>query len=204
MNRRKFLQVSALAAVTTTTAHHAFAKDDGKVGKMSPADFEKANEKGAAAVAGVKPTDGALSKGDAALLAEVAAGGMMQLEVSKLAMEKATSADVKMLAEAEVKEQTGLGEKLKEIATAKKATLPDAPDEKTQAMLKKLGGMSGAEFDKAYVKESGVKGHQAIDKTMDKVRSKAEDATLKALEAAAHPLVLTHLEVSQAEASGMA
>lgn len=205
MNRRKFLQVTSFAAANGATAHTVFAKGDDKmVGKMSIDELDNATDKGGAAVAAVKPTEGALSKGDAALMMEVAAGGMMQLEASRLAVEKATSHDVKAFAKAEVKEQTGLSKKLKEVAAAKGVMLPAGPDEKGKAMLAKLSGMSGAEFDKAYMKESGVKGHEMLDKVMDRVRSKAEDPTLKSLEAAAHPLVLMHLEAAQGEVSAMA
>lgn len=205
MNRRKFLQVTTFAAALGTSAHHIFAKGDDKmVGKMSLSELDAATDKGGAAVAAVKPTESKLSKGDMELMVELAAGGMMQLEASRMAADKATAPDVKAFAKAEVKEQTGLSKKLKEVASAKGAALPSELDEKGKAMLAKLGGMSGAEFDKAYMKESGVKGHQALDKVMDRVRAKAEDPTMKSLEAAAHPLVLVHLEAAQAEVAGLA
>ncbi|WP_223860847.1 DUF4142 domain-containing protein [Spirosoma validum] len=128
---------------------------------------------------------------------EVAKEGMMQLEVSKVALQKATNPEVRELAQAEVEEQTGLLAKLKEIADAKGITLPASPDPETQAMVTKLQGMSGGSLDKMYVSESGVKGHEKLDKVMSTVESTASDASLKGVARAAHPLVKTHLTVAK-------
>lgn len=173
------------------------------IGKLSETEFMRLNEEGAAAVGAVTPTSAPLSKSDQKLMMEVAMGGMMQLEVSRVAVQKATDEDTRMLAEAEVAEQTGLKAKLTEIASAKNITLPSAPDAKTQRMIAKMQAMSGTDFDRAYVRESGVKGHQLLDKTMSKVETRAADPSLKALASAAHPLVRTHLQVSRDELSQM-
>lgn len=177
--------------------------EDDTIGKLSEAEFMRLNEQGAATVSAVTPTSTPLSKSDQKLMMEVAMGGMMQLEVSRVAVQKATTEDARMLAEAEVAEQTGLKAKLTEIAAAKNITLPSAPDAKTRRMVAKMQGMSGVNFDRAYVNESGVKGHQLLDKTMSKVETRATDPSLKALAAAAHPLVRTHLQVSRDELAQM-
>ncbi|GAB3255766.1 hypothetical protein GCM10027347_17130 [Larkinella harenae] len=168
-----------------------------QIGKMSKMDFDNQNKQGAVAVSAIRPTKNALSQADQALMEEVALGGMMQLEVSRIAMQKATSESVRQLAQAEVDEQTGLSNKLKEIASAKGVTLPTSPDEKTKAMLTKMQSLGGEELDRFYVQESGVNGHQKLDQVMSKVESTATDASLKGVALAAHPLVRTHLQVSQ-------
>jgi len=167
------------------------------VGRESQQEFNNQNKKGAAAVSAVSPTTAKLSSADQSLMMEVAKGGMMQLEVSKVAQQKATNPEVRQLAQAEIDEQTGLSAKLKEIADAKGVTLPDTPDAETQAMVTKLQGMSGAELDRMYVTESGVKGHEKLDKVMSKVESSASDTSLKGIAKAAHPLVKTHLKVAK-------
>jgi putative membrane protein len=167
-------------------------------GTMSQEEFDRINKEGAAKVQAIKPTSTPLSTADQALMMQVAKGGMMQLEVSKLAAENVTDEQVRKLAQSEVEEQTGLSAKLKEIAEAKGITLPATPDAQTQALLAKMKDMSGAELDRFYVQESGVKGHEQLDQVMSKVKSGAKDAGLKSLAAAAHPLVKTHLTVSRA------
>jgi putative membrane protein len=173
------------------------------IGGMSKAEFERINKEGAAKVAAIKASSTTLSQADKELLLQVAMGGMQQLEVSKLAVSKATSEQVRQLAQSEVEEQTGLSAKLKEIAQAKGVELPGKPDAQTQAMLTKLSSLSGAELDSYYVAESGVKGHEKLDKVMSSVKAGAKDANLKSLAAAAHPLVQTHLKVSRAALATM-
>ena len=167
------------------------------IGKESRADFDRKNKKGAATVAAIKPTSAKLLSADQALMMEVAAGGMMQLETSRIAVEKASSDEVRQYAQAEVDEQTGLSAKLKEIASAKGITLPAAPDAKTKEAIDKMQGMSGAEFDTMYMKEVGEKSHEKLNQVVTKVKSAATDGNLRAVAQAAHPLVKTHLEVAK-------
>lgn len=167
------------------------------VGKESKSEFDRMNKKGAADVAAIKPSSAKLSSADQALMMEVAKGGMMQLELGKIAVQKASNEEVRQLAQAEVEEQTGLSAKLKEIAQAKGITLPSAPDAETQTNLTKMQSMSGMSFDRTYVAESGVKGHEKLDAVMSKVKSSASDANLKSVAQAAHPLVKNHLKVSR-------
>lgn len=166
------------------------------VGKESKSEFDRMNKKGAADVAAIQPSSAKLSSADQALMMEVAKGGMMQLEVSKVAVQKASKEEVRQLAQAEVEEQTGLSAKLKEIAQAKGVTLP-SPDAETQAMLTKMQAASGMAFDRMYTTESGVKGHEKLDTVMSKVKSSASDGNLKSVAQAAHPLVKAHLKVSR-------
>lgn len=190
----------ALSAGSVSFAQEATSASAGSAtfGTMSQEEFDRINKEGAAKVEAIKPTSTPLSTADQALMMKVAKGGMMQLEVSKLAVENATDEQVRKLAESEVEEQTGLSAKLKEIAEAKGITLPAAPDAQTKALLARMKDMSGAELDRFYVQESGVKGHEQLDKVMSSVKSGAKDAGLKSLAAAAHPLVKTHLTVSRA------
>ncbi|GAB3792295.1 hypothetical protein GCM10028819_02240 [Spirosoma humi] len=167
------------------------------VGKESTSSFDNQNKKGAAAVAAVKATPAKLSGTDQDLMLQVAKGGVMQLEASKLAVQQATSPEIKLLAQAEVEEQTGLSAKLQEIATAKGMTLPTGPDAETQTMLSKLQSTTGMSFDRLYLTESGVKGHEKLDAVMSTVESNASDASLKGVAKAAHPLIKTHLKVAR-------
>lgn len=188
--------VSTSMAQQTSTMNAGTAAN--KVGNESKAEFDRQNKQGAAAVGAVSLTSAKLSEADKKLMDEVATGGMMQLELSRVAMQKATNPQIKAMAQAEVTEQTGLAAKLKEIASAKGVTLPTAPDPQTKSVLSKLNQTSGVAFDKVYITESGVKGHEKLNQVMTKVESNASDNNLKQLAKAAHPLVKTHLTVARA------
>lgn len=164
---------------------------------MNIDDLTRKNKEGGAAVAAVRASSSPLSTADKDLMMRVAMGGMQQLEISRIAVQKASSENVRKLAQLEVEEQTGLSNKLKEIAAAKGITLPTSPDAGTQAMIERMQGMSGADFDRNYVQKSGVEGHEKLDSVMSTVHSSAQDASLKSLASAAHPLVKAHLQASR-------
>lgn len=187
----------ALLLTTEVTVAQTSGSDNNMVGRTSKMEFDQMNKEGAATVAAITPNSTKLSKADENLMMQVAMGGMMQLETSRVAVQKATSPEVREMAQAEVDEQTGLSAKLQEIASAKGVTLPTTPDAKTQEMVSKMQGMSGADFDRHYIKEHAVKGHELLDKTMSKVESKGQDENLMAVAKAAHPLVKTHLKVAR-------
>jgi len=169
-----------------------------KVGNMSLDEFEKINSEGAAQVFALKPTNAPLSNADKELMMKIVKGGMMQLAISRAAVEKVTRPETRELAQAEVQEQSGLSGKLQEIAIAKGIQLPTETDSETQAMLDKMKSMSGSELDAFYISESGIKGHEKLEKVMATVQSQAKDSNLKNLASIALPLIRTHLQVSRA------
>ena len=179
------------------------AKANAKVGKMSATAFRQINEKGTRMVNAIKPTSAKLSAADQQLLTQVALGGMRQLAISQAVVAKATNDQVKMLAQSEVEEQTNIAAKLKEVATAKGATLPDAPDAAALALVETINAASGAEVDAMYLQEGGINGHKLLQTTMNTVKKSASDASLKAMATATLPVIKTHLQVSQDVQSGM-
>jgi putative membrane protein len=199
MNRRHFLHVSLSAAAGLAATSPFSHAAHGKIGQLDPAEFKRLNQEAGARMAAIKPGNEKLSEADQKLLVEIVMGGMTQLELSRAAVKSANSEDVRIIAHAEVEEQTGLSLKLKEIATAKDVILPATLDDKAQKRLSKLQQKSGAKFDREYLNEVGIDGHQKLEKTMKKVQSKAADATLKAVAETALPLIQTHLQVSQDE-----
>jgi putative membrane protein len=170
---------------------------NGKIGNMTAQAFMALNQKGAAAVAAIKPTKTPLSASDKKLMLQVAAGGQRQLAISQAVLDNVTNPQVRLLAQSEVEEQTGVAAKLQEIADAKGITLPSGPADSVQAMVSRVQDMSGADLDAFYINESGVKGHQLLQKTMSTVNANAKDASLKKLAAATLPVIRTHLSVSR-------
>jgi putative membrane protein len=196
--KNTLVSLGLFMALGTSTATVAQSRmDNNMVGKMSKTAFDQKNKAGASMVSAITPTSTKLSKADETLMMMVAKGGMMQLETSRIAAQKASNMEVREFAQAEVEEQTGLSNKLKEIASAKGVTLPASPDADLQAMLTKMEGMSGTELDRHYMEQHAIKGHEVLDNTMQTVKSQATDGNLKAVAKAAHPLVKTHLKVAR-------
>jgi len=178
-------------------ASFAIAQNTEKVGKMTVTAFNNINEKGNKMVSAVVPTGAKLSEADKQLLLKIAAGGQRQLALSQAALDKAKDPQVRLLANSEVEEQTGVAAKVKEIAAAKGVTIPGGPDAATQSMVAKVQGMNDAQADAFYIDESGVKGHELLLSTMQQVNGSAKDAALKKLAAATLPVIRTHLTVAR-------
>lgn len=174
-----------------------------RIGNMKTAKFQNKNAKGGQKVSSIKPSDGTATETDKQLMMQVAMGGMKQLMVSQAVLAKATNPKVKLLAQSEVEEQTGVSNKLKELASAKGVTLPSAPDAETQKLVAQAQSLSGTQLDQFYLNESGVKGHQELEATMNTVSSTATLKEMRQLAGATLPVIRMHLEVSQQEVSKM-
>ena len=187
----------SLAATAQTSEGSYKARSDAKVGKMTVAEFMQINEQGSKMVTAIQADNKPLSEADQQLFKQVATGGMRQLLLSQAVLTKATDEQVKLLAQSEVEEQTTVAAKLKELAAAKGAAVPETPDAETEALVKSISEMSADEVNVFYIRESGVKGHELLKATMSTVKENAADASLKALADATLPVIETHLQVSQ-------
>jgi len=199
MNRRHCILTTTLAAAGSALTPWAFAAHDGKIGAIEASEWTRINREAAEKLKAIKPDSTELSKADQELLTEIAIGGMIQLELSRVAAANATSGDVKAYAEAEVEEQTGLAAKLKEIAGAKGAILPELPADKMKEAIDKMKAVDAPEFDAVYLGASGVDGHQGLEATMKKVQSSADDGILKQVAETALPLIRIHLQAAKDE-----
>lgn len=82
-----------------------------------------------------------------------------EIRLGEMAQQKAQSADVKSFGQMMVTDHTASSEKLKTIAQNLNVTVPSDLTPKQQEKVDKLNGLSGAEFDREYMKLM-VEGHQ--------------------------------------------
>jgi putative membrane protein len=135
-------------------------------------------------------------KDDAKALQDLAQANMAEVQVGKLASQKARNPEVKKFAQHMIEDHgKQLGE-LKKMAQAKEVTLPAAPKPKHQAAMKKLQDLSGDEFDRAYMTQM-VKDHGETLTLAQKTASQAKDDELKAAAQKAAPAIRQHLDTAQ-------
>jgi putative membrane protein len=105
-------------------------------------------------VFGIMPTNAtAQSDDDKKFLAMAAQSDQNEIALSKLAEQKATNPDVKAFAEKMIAEHTQMTASMKPFVDAWGLTPPTGPDADHQKELDKLNGLSGNDFDKAYMKD---------------------------------------------------
>jgi len=130
-------------------------------------------------------------------LTEAASGGMAEVELGKIASSKAQNAEVKKFAEMMVTDHTKGNDELKALAVKKNVTVPATPMAKHQAVIQKLQGLSGAEFDKAYVDDM-LEDHEKDVAEFEKQSTSNPDADVKAFAAKMLPTLKKHLEAIKA------
>lgn len=129
-------------------------------------------------------------------MTRAAEGGMAEIETGKLAVSKAQNPEVKQFAQQMIADHTRANNELKTLAGKKNITLPTDLDSMHQAMAQKLSGLSGAEFDKEYMRGQ-VEDHERTVALFQAQADNGADAEAKALAAKTLPNLKMHLEMAR-------
>jgi putative membrane protein len=136
-----------------------------------------------------------VGKSDEQFLTKAAQGGMMEVEVGRLAQEKGSSNEVKEFGRKLEQDHSKANDQLKQIAASKNVQLPtDMGAEK--AAVDKLRNLSGDEFDKAFLKMA-VKDHKKDVKEFQKESTRAMDSDVKNFASTTLPTLQEHLRTAE-------
>ena len=141
-----------------------------------------------------------MSATDTKFAHDAAVGGMTEVELGKVAVQKASNEKVKQFGQRMIDDHTKAGDELKSLAAKKNITLPTELDAKSKAMVDKMSGMSGAAFDKAYMKDM-VADHKKDVAEFQKESTSGADSDLKAWAGTTLPTLQEHLKMAK-EAAG--
>lgn len=136
----------------------------------------------------------AVDEADAKFTTQAAVGGMAEVELGKMALDKSSNAQVKEFATMMVKDHGMANVELMSIAKQKNITLPSTVDDEHKKKMEDLSKKTGADFDKAYV-NAMVDGHKSTLKLMEDESKDGKDADLKAFATKTAPIVQSHLEM---------
>ena len=139
---------------------------------------------------------------DSKFMMMAATSDMNEIGLSNQALSKSTNEDVKKLAQMMVDDHTKSSEELKPIAMSKNVMLPTAMDSKHKSAMEKMSGMSGSQFDMAYVKMM-IKDHEKAVSMFQKEANNGKDAEAKAFAAKTLPVLQMHLDMSRTTMSNM-
>jgi putative membrane protein len=133
---------------------------------------------------------------DSTFVTKAAQGGMAEVKLGHLDEEKAMSPDVKNFGQTMVHDHTKANDELKSIASSKGITLPSDIDSKDQATYDRLSKLSGAEFDRAYMKDM-VSDHKTDISEFKREAERGADADLKAWAGKTLPTLEHHLQMAE-------
>jgi putative membrane protein len=125
-------------------------------------------------------------------MVNAADGGMTEVELGRLAEEKATNQRVKDFAAMMVRDHTKAGDELKNLASNKNVTLPSMVGEKHRDKIDDLRKKTGRDFDKAYL-EMMEDDHESTIRDFEK-HTDNDDADVKAFVDKTLPTLRMHLD----------
>ena len=143
-----------------------------------------------------------LKSADTAFAMKAAQGGVAEVQMGKLAAEKATSPDVKAFGQQMVDDHTKANEDLKSVAEKKRMTLPNNINAHQESAYSKLHRLSGESFDRAYVTHM-VKDHEDDVKEFKKEANDGKDEDIKGFASRTLPVLQGHLEKIKSIQSNM-
>ncbi|HEY1030884.1 MAG TPA: DUF4142 domain-containing protein [Flavipsychrobacter sp.] len=133
---------------------------------------------------------------DAEFAVAAADGGMMEVELGKLAATNAASAQVKEFAQGMVTDHSQANEELKSLAASKNIALPATLSEDKQKKVNELAEKKGADFDKAYM-DFMVDDHEEDIKKFQDEADNGNDAEIKGWASGKVPVLQHHLEMAK-------
>jgi putative membrane protein len=137
-----------------------------------------------------------LSMGDSRFIKDTANGGLAEVELGKLAAEKAASPQVKEFGKKMEQDHSKLNKELQQLASTKNQQIPDKLEGKQKSTYDRLAKLSGEKFDREYMKTMIDDNKTDVDK-FKKQADKADDADVKKFAAKALPTLQQHLELAQ-------
>ena len=139
---------------------------------------------------------------DQSFVMEAAAGGLMEVELGRMAANQASNDEVKKFGQRMVDDHSKANSELSSLAEKKNITLPKELDKKGQAARDHLAKLKGAEFDKAYMQ------HMVADHAKDVASFRRESKTgtdpdIKAWAEQTLPVLQEHLKQAKQVASSV-
>ncbi len=150
----------------------------------------------AATTAGAQQASTGESHADQKFITKAAQGGLAEVELGKLASQRASSAEVKQFGEKMATDHGAANQELTSLASSKGVSVPQQLDAKDQKLRDRLSTLSGADFDRAYMKTM-VKDHRKDVAEFKRESAKAKDPDVKSWASKTLPTLESHLDLAQ-------
>jgi putative membrane protein len=124
-------------------------------------------------------------------------GGMAEVEMAKLAVQKAQNPEVKKFAQMMIADHTKANNELKAIAAKQKIELPKEIGPRNRSTIDELNRLSGADFDKEYV-QAMLDDHETDVQLFEDQSQSDDDPAAKAFAAKTLPTLQKHLQAIKA------
>ncbi|HYC03692.1 MAG TPA: DUF4142 domain-containing protein [Azospirillaceae bacterium] len=156
--------------------------------------------------AGAGPIEGAFifSQQDRMFVQKAAQGDMAEIAAGKLALQKAKHPEIKAMAQQLIDDHTKSAERMQEMASNYDIDLPKSVGEKHEADMAKLSKLSGAEFDREWLRTQIDDHKMEIELFQAQASQQGKQTPLNKFAQAQLPILQGHLQHAQSLQSEIA
>ena len=134
-----------------------------------------------------------LTSRDIQFAVRAAQSGLAEIQLGKMAAEKASDPDLRAFGQQMVDDHTKANDQLSSVTHQAKMTLPDTMNARDQATYDRLSQLSGTEFDKAYAADM-VRDHERDVKEFHKEVNNGKDPKIRNFASQTLPVLQRHLD----------
>jgi putative membrane protein len=138
----------------------------------------------------------ALNPDDRSFLEQAAVGGKAEVELGQLAQSKAQNDQVKQFAQRMVTDHSQANSELMSLGDKMSLSLPTSLDDQTQKEKDRLSKLTGAKFDKEYMKLM-VQDHEKDVSDFQKESTSAVNSDVKGFASKTLPTLQQHLDLAK-------
>ena len=142
------------------------------------------------------PAPHQLNTADRTVIHQLAIGNAAEIELGKLAQQKAQGQPAKGFAETMVRDHEATGKRLADLAEAAGLPLPSGLDDEHRAMREHLDKLTGTAFDVTYI-QGQIQDHQKTLHLLEHEIGSGQDQTLREFAADTLPKIRQHLQMAQ-------
>jgi putative membrane protein len=148
------------------------------------------------AAAQVQLVSDLVSDADRDFINKAATGGVAEVELGRIATLRAVRPSVRSFGEHMVMDHSRSNAELAALAQSKGLALPTVLEPSQRAMRDRLNGLSGADFDRAYMSEM-VRDHTEDVALFERTAEVSADPDIKAWAARSLPMLQDHLTLAR-------
>jgi putative membrane protein len=123
-------------------------------------------------------------------------GGMAEVQLGQLTLQKSNNEQVKQFAQKMIDDHGKMNDQMKPVAQQLGVSVPQQPSKKDRQTMSKLQALSGTDYDQAYIKDM-IKDHKQDLSDFQNEASSGQDPTVKDAAAQGSKIIAQHLQMVQ-------
>jgi putative membrane protein len=140
--------------------------------------------------------NGQSSATDKMFVSKAMQGGMAEVQLAQLTLQKSDNQQVKQFAQRMIDDHTKLNDQMKPVAQQLGVSVPDQISKGDRKTIAKLQALSGSAYDQAYIKDM-VKDHKQDLSEFQMEASSGQDQTVKDAANQGSKVIAQHLQMAQ-------